>query len=65
MVNTEIAHPVRETFSYGIRHILLRFNEVWPYASLNHNEIYRIQYENTSRTGLCIRDFAIFVFERT
>ena len=25
---------------------------VWPYASLNHNEICRIPYENASRTGI-------------
>ena len=35
--------PVRDPFSYGIRHGIrtvysLWFNEVWPYASLNHNE---------------------------
>ena len=30
--------PVREAFSYGIQHISLWFNEVWPYASLNHND---------------------------
>ena len=35
--------PVREAFSYGIRHISLwfRFNEVWLYASLDPNEICR------------------------
>ena len=41
---------VREAFSYEIRHISLWFNEVWPYGSLNHNEICRILYENASRT---------------
>ena len=46
--------PVRESFSYGIRHILLWFNEVWPYASLNHDEICRIPYENVSHTGVRI-----------
>ena len=46
--------PVREAFSYGIRHISLWFNEVWPYTSLNHNEICRIPYENVSRTGVRI-----------
>ena len=30
---------VQEAFSYGIQHTSLWFNEVWPYASLNHNEI--------------------------
>ena len=44
--------PVREAFLYGIRHISFWFNEVWPYASLNHNEICRISYENASRTGV-------------
>ena len=31
-----VADSVREAFSYRIRHISLWFNEVWPYASLNH-----------------------------
>ena len=33
---------VRKAFSYGMRHIsyALRFNEVWPYASLNRNGLY-------------------------
>ena len=44
--------PVREPFSYGIQHISLWFNEVWPYASLNHNDICCIPYENASRTGV-------------
>ena len=43
--------PVREAISYGIQHISLWFNGVWPYASLNHNKICRIPYENASRTG--------------
>ena len=43
--------PVREVFLYGIWHISLWFNEVWPYASLNQNEIWRIPYENASCTG--------------
>ena len=43
---------VREAFSNGIRHISLRHNEVRPYASLNHNGIWRIPYKNTLRTGL-------------
>ena len=46
--------PVCEAFSYGIWHISLWFNGVWPYASLNHNEICRIPYENASRTGVRI-----------
>ena len=44
---------MREAFSYGIRHISLWFNKVWPYASLNHNGIYHIPYENASLMGLC------------
>ena len=43
--------PVREAFSYGIRHFSLWFNKIWPYVSLNLNEICRIPYENASRTG--------------
>ena len=46
--------PIRVAFSYGIRHISLWFNGVWPYASLNHNEKCRIPYENASRTGVHI-----------
>ena len=42
--------PVHEAFSYGIQHISLWFNEIWPYASLNHNEICHIPYENASCT---------------
>ena len=41
--------PVRKAFSYGIRHISLWFNEVWPYTSLNHNEICRIRYEKSMK----------------
>ena len=51
-----LCSPVHEAFSYGMGHISLWFNEVWPYASLNHNGICRIPchipYENASRTGL-------------
>ena len=43
--NRELADsPVHEAFSYGIRHISLWFNEVWPYASLNDSEICHMPY---------------------
>ena len=45
-----LCSPVSKAYSYGIRHISLWFNEVWPYASLNYNGICRIPYENASRT---------------
>ena len=39
--------------SYSIWYISLGFNEVWPYASLNHNGICHIPHENASCTGPC------------
>ena len=44
--------PVREAFSYGIRHVPLWFIEAWGHTPLIHNEICRIPYENASRAGL-------------
>ena len=53
-----MSSPMCEVFPYGVQHISLWFNEVWPYASLNYNGIRHILYENASCTGLhnlCIR----------
>ena len=46
-----LCSPVREAFSYITRHISLWFNEVIPYASLNHNEIWQ-KSPKVSR-GIC------------
>ena len=65
-ISTEVEHadtlerlrsPLCEAFSYGIRHILLWFSEVWPYASLNRNEICRNLYQSALPTEL--RNFCI------
>ena len=56
-ISQRLRSPVSEAFSYGIWHIFvghisLWFNEIWPNASLNHNDICHFPYENTSRAGL-------------
>ena len=51
--------PIRQAFSYGIRHIPLWFTGLWVRVHWFTIKTCRVPYENTCRTG--VRNFSIML----
>ena len=51
--------PICETFSYGIQHISLWFNELWPYVSLNHNLLWKYLTYGSQQSPCLFSDNAL------